>query len=112
VRSQVVSQLHSSVLICSVTLKTIPDVLIICTDCIFRNATNGTISQAISTKPDGLVHLYIVWWPGCQPASANNRLRGIQRLAPFRITWAMHTELRIPIQLMNVAEDEVCHMRV
>jgi len=62
--------LHSSVLICSDTLTIVPDVLSDCIACIFLNASNGIISQAISTQPS-ITTAPIVWWPGCQTASAN-----------------------------------------
>ena len=33
----------------------------------------------------------LVWWPGCQTASAKRKLRRVQRLACLEITGAMHT---------------------
>jgi hypothetical protein len=60
--------------------------------CIFRNVSNGTIIQAISTQPS-ITIASLVWWPGCQPACAHKRPNSIQTPASFRITWAMHTAL-------------------
>jgi len=57
---------------------------------IFQNAHNVTISQAISTQPL-ITTASLVWWSGCQPASANKWLNSIRTLASFGITWAMHT---------------------
>jgi len=90
VRLQVGSQLQSSVVICSDNLTIVPGVLSECIPCIFRNVSNGTISQAISTQPS-ITTALLVGWPGFQTASANKRLNSIQRFASFRITWAMHT---------------------
>lgn len=59
---------------------------------IFQNASTRTISQASSTQPS-ITIASLVWWPGSQPASAKKRLNSIQTLAPFGITWAMHTAL-------------------
>ena len=85
VRLQVVLQLQSAVLIRSDTLTTVPDVLSDCSACIFRNANHSIISQAIYYTGT------LVWWPGCQQASANKRLNSIQRIASFRLTRTVHT---------------------
>ena len=57
---------------------------------IFQNAGNSTISQAISTQPS-ITIVSLVWWPGCQPASAIKRLNSTQKLASFGIMWVTHT---------------------
>jgi hypothetical protein len=73
-----------------ITLTIVPDVLNNCVACIYRNASNGAISQAISIQPS-TTNASPVWWPGCQSVSVNKRLNSIQRLASFRITRAVHT---------------------
>jgi hypothetical protein len=84
---------HSCSLLCwhaLITLTIVPYVLNNCFACIFRNASKGTISQAISTQPS-ITTASPVWWPGCQPATANKRLNSIQKLASLWIIWAMQT---------------------
>jgi hypothetical protein len=90
VRLQVISVLQSSVVICSDTMKIVPEVLSDCNTGIFRNSSNAFVSQATSTQPS-ITNKSPVWWPTCQPVSANKRLNGIQTLASFGVTWAMHT---------------------
>jgi hypothetical protein len=45
--------------------------------------------------------LHLVWWPGCQTASAKKRLSRIQRLACLGITGAMRTTLTSALEVLT-----------
>ena len=45
----------------------------------------------ISINRASITFAPLVWWPGCQTASAKNRLSGVQRLACLRLTGVMRT---------------------
>ena len=42
----------------------------------------------------------LVWWPGCWAASANKKLRRIQRLVCLGITGAMHTTPTMAVEAL------------
>jgi len=45
----------------------------------------------VSVTMPSATYAFLVWWPGCQTASATEKLSKIQRLACFRITGAVRT---------------------